>query len=216
MVQCSTKIFVEFKSNSGEPLPVNVDGFSGLACAPGGIPRPVYEAIRRRQLKYKFALSLLPPKQAWDFAERHRAHGNTNALEVQPNCFSAVEYQALPGACSQFIQLHIAAYIDAGHFWAQNADGRTNELLQQIEEALNKQVLQKVDERLKVGKVYAARFRQDGLFYRCKLTASAGRSNEVSCLCVWYGRQCVELALLDELVGYNSLPSPFRLGKSRK
>ncbi|KAH1007345.1 hypothetical protein HUJ04_004591 [Dendroctonus ponderosae] len=202
----STKIFVEFKSNSGEPLPVNVDGFSGLACAPGRIPRPVYEAIRRRQLKYNFQLKLLPPKQAWDFAERHKAHSTNSApIEVTPNCFSTIEYTALPASCTQFIQLHIAAYIDAGHFWAQNADDRTNELLQQIEEALNKQVLKKVDEPLKIGKVYATRFRQDGLFYRCRLTASAGRSNEV--LFIDYGN--MQEALAEELFYLPQRPQCF-------
>ncbi|XP_066262393.1 probable ATP-dependent RNA helicase spindle-E [Euwallacea similis] len=183
----SMKVYVEFK-NALDPIMVNVDGFTRLANITERIPTQIYEMIRKRQLKYDFDLRLLPMDKAWQFAEKHGSRTNRglpleNIVTSTPsstiNCFSAVDYSVIPTASTQFIQVQVSHPVDAGHFWAQNADDRTIELLQKIDEALNKQVLRQVEEQPKVGKIYVAKFKNDGLFYRCRLTATAGRYNQV-------------------------------------
>ncbi|XP_050300294.1 probable ATP-dependent RNA helicase spindle-E [Anthonomus grandis grandis] len=174
----STKIYIEFKNPIKEGIPVNIDGSRRLMSCPGKVPRQVYEMLRKRQLKYNFELKCLPVAKAWEFAESRGSRGNRNTV-TERNCFSSINYCPIPAMSIQYSEIIISCHIDAGHFWAQNPDEKTNELLQQIEEALNGQELIKVDEELKIGKIYAARYKDDGRFYRCRVTATAGRINQI-------------------------------------
>ncbi|KAL1512681.1 hypothetical protein ABEB36_002237 [Hypothenemus hampei] len=180
----SMKIYVEFKYSSTEPTLVNLDGFNRLTYTTGKIPPKIYELIKRRQLNDVFELKLLQLQKAWEFAEANGATCHTllpvEGLATCVERFShTADYDPLPPLNIPYIRIHISNHCDAGHFWAQKADEKTNELLSQIEEALNKQVLKQVDEQIKVGKIYAAKFVEDGLFYRCKVTAIAGQINQV-------------------------------------
>ncbi|XP_030761090.1 probable ATP-dependent RNA helicase spindle-E [Sitophilus oryzae] len=197
----SMKIYVEFKNAfQRDPVAVDVDGSLRLATASGRIPSAVYEMIRQRQLRYEFKLKLLDPGKAWEFAEKHGVRreigGSSRSMETDPvNCFTTFDYSPIPTMDTQYARIHISNHIDAGHFWVQNDDARTNELLQKIDEALNRQVLNPLQEPPKVGALYAARFKEDGLFYRCKVLAVGGRINQI--LFVDYGN--VQEVRADEL-----------------
>ncbi|XP_060520924.1 probable ATP-dependent RNA helicase spindle-E [Cylas formicarius] len=180
----SSKIYVEFKGAvSREPITVNVDGHKRLTNVPGRVPLPVYEILRKRQLHYPFQLTVLPFNEAWEFAEKHGLRRNMPSgkalYQERRNCYSSVQYSPLPTMDTTFISLHISNFINTGNFWAQNATEETNVYLQQIDEALNKQVLMQVTETVKLDKIYAARFREDGQFYRCKVLTTGGRVHQI-------------------------------------
>lgn len=75
-------------------------------------------------------------------------------------------------------------YIDASHFWANTLESEY--FLAKIEETLNKQLLHQVvaaenseDRKLKLGKIYATRYHEDNLFYRCKIISYSTNSVQV-------------------------------------
>ncbi|CAG9770070.1 unnamed protein product [Ceutorhynchus assimilis] len=211
----STKIYVEFR-NISDSITFNTDGFNNSSSrASKKIPKQLYEMIRKRQLKYEFPLDILPYKAAWEFAEKNGCRGagdpslpltRTNTASTsQTNCFTLTQYNPIPSNDCQYIQIHITNHIDAGHFWVQIADERTTELLEQIEEALNGQALQRVDEQLKLGKIYAAKFREDNCFYRCRLVAVAGAINQI--LFIDYGN--IQEVKMEELYYLPQRPQCF-------
>lgn len=72
----------------------------------------------------------------------------------------------------QYIQIIITETIDAGHFWAQNADEITERNLFFINSVLNScNKLPEIpkDEKVKVGQLYAAKYTVDDQYYRCKV-----------------------------------------------
>lgn len=61
--------------------------------------------------------------------------------------------------------------IDAGHFWAQNADDMTAQNIFFLETVLNSSQtkLEEVNERVNIGQLYVAKFTGDKKYYRCKV-----------------------------------------------
>lgn len=55
----SNKIYVEYRKFN-QPILINADGQQQIATIPNKIPVEVYEAVRKRQLRYNFELNLLP------------------------------------------------------------------------------------------------------------------------------------------------------------
>ncbi|CAG9856543.1 unnamed protein product [Phyllotreta striolata] len=177
----SSKIYVEFK-RSTEHHTLSVDGRQLIAdTITGRIPKEVYEAVRKRQLQYRMELKLLPNKEAWKFA-------NDNGLKMEnslvpsnelfpsastfqeQNCYSECDYSPMPTLDTQWIELKITEFVDAGHFWANRLECETH--LARLEEIMNKTYLHSVvslEKKIQTNKLYAARFNEDGMFYRCEV-----------------------------------------------
>ncbi|KAF7278535.1 hypothetical protein GWI33_008239 [Rhynchophorus ferrugineus] len=185
---CSTKLYVEFKDIAqNDYMSLRNNGTLTLTNMTGKIPSIVYEMVRQRHLRYQYTLKTLDCTLAWKFAEEHglRRPGSwTTASEgsskiTLTNCFSDTPYNPIPDIDIQFIRVHISSFIDAGHFWVQNDDDITNQLLYQIEESLNRQRLIRLKELPKVGSIYATNYKEDGLYYRCKVLATCGKFSQV-------------------------------------
>ncbi|XP_074032862.1 tudor domain containing 9 protein spindle E isoform X2 [Leptinotarsa decemlineata] len=179
----STKIYIEFKNfeRRQEHVTFSVGQRTMVTgTVPGRIPNEVYEAIRKRQLKYQFNLNLLPLKEAWSWAERNGIK-KKSVLEVienrvassvarERNCYTEDEYSPIPSLNTEWITIKITEHIDAGHFWVNLLESEI--YLARIEEILNKTVLQEVatsGDRVKVGNLYATRYSEDNMFYRCQV-----------------------------------------------
>lgn len=180
----SSKIYVEFKTynNIQEQISVSINGRQMLTdTIPGRIPKEVYEAIRKRQLQYRFKLNLLNVNDAWSWAERngYKRKSTLQRIEdtpygattsVERNCYTSDEYCPIPGLDVQWIVIKITEHVDAGHFWVNHMESEI--YLGRLEEILNKTVLHAAvasGQTVKVGKVYAAQYFEDKLFYRCRV-----------------------------------------------
>ncbi|KAJ8924323.1 hypothetical protein NQ315_007116 [Exocentrus adspersus] len=180
----SSKIYIEFKSQeASETISVSMSGLQQVTnVVSGKIPYEVYEAIRKRQLQYNFSLDVLPISDAWKLAEQYGIKKNstfqtiTTAADMEErNCFT-VEFNPIPTLDIQFVTIKVTEFIDASHFWANSLESEY--YLGKIEKALNSEILHEVvndaaaSERVfKLGKIYAARYHADNLFYRCKIVA---------------------------------------------
>lgn len=74
-------------------------------------------------------------------------------------------------------------HIDAGHFWANLLDSEI--YLAKLEEILNKTVLHAVvasNNTVKLGKMYAAKYFEDNIFYRCQIVSVNPNFAQVSAI----------------------------------
>ncbi|XP_057664799.1 probable ATP-dependent RNA helicase spindle-E [Diorhabda carinulata] len=199
----SSKIYVEFKcynnKNVVEQISVSINGRQMLTdTIPGRIPKEVYEAVRKRQLQYHFKLNLLNVNDAWSWAESNGFKRKTTLqrLEDAPNaavatsddrnCFTVDAYSPIPALDVQWIVIKITEHVDAGHFWVNHIESEIYQA--KLEEILNKTVLHSVvatGGTLKIGKIYAARYFEDNLFYRCRVLSIV--SNFVHVIFIDYG-----------------------------
>lgn len=185
----SSKIYIEFKNtNKSDQVTVTRNGRLIVTDAiPGKIPRDVYEVIRKRQLNFEFILKILPFEEAWRFANKQgvtRAGFTSDAKSVtsapiahssyttdhEYSCFSNKTLSPIPTLDTEWITIKITEFIDASHFWATRMESEAD--LTKIERILNKTVLREVhksDDAVKLGGVYASRFHEDNMFYRCKV-----------------------------------------------
>ncbi|KAG5889433.1 hypothetical protein JTB14_032766 [Gonioctena quinquepunctata] len=195
----SSKVYIEFTNleTRQEQVTVSVNGRLMLTdTIPGRIPKQVYEAIRKRQLRYPLSLKVLPVKEAWKWAEKNGIKKKTVLQGVEDmsnasaarerNCFTEDDFSPIPSLDTEYITLKISEYINAGHFWANTLDSEIH--LAKIEHILNKTVLHEVlgsGRRIVVGKWYAARYVEDNIFYRCQVTSS--EENLAKVLFIDYG-----------------------------
>lgn len=172
----SSKVYIEYK-NTRDPVLVEHQGKEVLAQMSSKIPAGVYEAVRMRQLRMKFELKILPNNEAWEWAKKFGIENTTQLVQVKPvdkNCYSGITYEALPSLDTEYIEIIVTYRVDAGHFWAQNSNEETNNLVATIYDCLNRQVLHPVEKRpgqdiIRVGDLYAAKYNEDGKFYRCQV-----------------------------------------------
>lgn len=166
----SMKIYVEFKKNN-EVEPVNLNGQQYLTTIPGNISMEVYKAVKKRQLKYDFNLNILPREKAWDYLASLKKEEESEAKKnAKCHSNSQLLYDPLPSINTDLIQIVISNVIDTGHFWCQNIDRYTQDILQKINLSINRTPLKNVDPKtLNIDKVYVAKYSVDKQYYRVKI-----------------------------------------------
>lgn len=179
----SSKVYIEFKNynKAHEQLTVSVDGRQMIAdTIAGKIPKEVYEAVRKRQLRYPMELKVLPALEAWKWAEEKGFKRKSILQKMEdypvPSISNANNWvdmcSPIPSLDREWIEIKITEHIDAGHFWANLLDSEI--YLAKLEEILNKTVLHAVvasNNTVKLGKMYAAKYFEDNIFYRCQIVS---------------------------------------------
>nr|CAH7759338.1 unnamed protein product [Callosobruchus chinensis] len=179
----STKVYVEFKNfDKREQITLSVDGQQMITDSiPTRIPREIYEAIRKRQLRYDFVIKILPEDEAWKWVKQHGIKLNSTFQAIESSkssdtdenstsSYAEEEYSPVPPLDVEHMTIKVSEFVDASHFWVNSFESEN--YLAQIDQALNKTVLRsvlEVKEKVRVGKRYAARYVDDHLFYRCQV-----------------------------------------------
>ncbi|KAL3288338.1 hypothetical protein HHI36_002786 [Cryptolaemus montrouzieri] len=183
----TSKVYIEFK-NYKEPETVNVDGQQYVTTIPGKIAMYVYHAVKKRQLKVMLQLKTLPKELAWEhFNALEKKQQDKKAISAGSSseasnsdaemysmlnapCFSEVEYNPLPALDTEYITVVISNRIDAGHFYCQNVHDGTQQKLDLINKLINSTPLTQIDvEKFKPDHLYAAKYLEDGQYYRAKV-----------------------------------------------
>ncbi|KAK9877509.1 hypothetical protein WA026_018618 [Henosepilachna vigintioctopunctata] len=213
----TSKIFIEFK-NYKQPETVYVDGQQCVTTIPGKIAMDVYHAVKRRTMKVPLTLNILPKDLAWDHLanlEKQHAKGsksnNINSSsdkeadnESTLNCFSQIEYNPFPSLDTEYMTVVISHRIDAGHFFCQNVNDGTQEMLEDINGWLNSRPLTEVNiKTIKNDEIYASKYKKDGQFYRAKIHMRLSET-EAQVLFVDYGN--IETVKLRNLCKLPDIP----------
>ncbi|KAK4885271.1 hypothetical protein RN001_001542 [Aquatica leii] len=175
----SSKVYVQFVS-AHDIDTITIDGQAFLARMPGKVRTEVFCAVRHRQLKLQNRVALMNSEKAWKIARNMGIDGMCTSSLLVPNLTNSLSITSqednlnnpvIPALDISCIHLVVSHRIDAGHFWAHVCKETTGYVILTIRNILNEDVeLERVASKgIKIGTMYAAKFSDDNMFYRCKV-----------------------------------------------